>query len=76
MGTSACVLTSHILDKKYEASILAASQIVSNSFNEYRMKNIEVNGEEAHQNVVNAIVAQKADPNNVVTAYTFLINIR
>lgn len=74
MGTSACVLTSHILDKKYEASIIAASQIVSNSFNEYRRKNIEVNGEEAHQNVVNAIIAQKADKDNVVFTQSFLEN--
>ena len=61
LGTVTCIVTSNILSLKYQAAIISASSFVVDSFNDYKHKVKEIYGEEAHQNIVNAIMVEKAE---------------
>ena len=58
-GTIMCILGANHLNRKQQASLASAYALLNRSYHQYMVKNIETNGEEAHDRVVEAI---KADP--------------
>ena len=61
MSTIACVFGANILNKRQQASLASAYALIDNSYKEYTAKLKELYGEEAHNNIVDAIAAEKCD---------------
>ena len=61
MSTIACVFGANILNKRQQASLASAYALVDSSYKEYKAKLKELYGEEAHNNIVDAIAAEKCD---------------
>ena len=58
-STIACVLGANILNKHQQASLVSAYALIENSYREYKAKLKELYGEEAHNNIINAIATDK-----------------
>lgn len=69
VGTIACIAGANILNKRQQASLISAYTLVEKSFKEYKDKLKELYGEEAHQNIVDAIAIEKAEEVGVRGAY-------
>ena len=61
MSTIACVFGANILNKRQQASLASAYALIDNSYKEYKAKLKELYGEEAHNNIVDAIAAEKCN---------------
>ena len=61
MSTIACVFGANILNQRQQASLASAYALIDNSYKEYKAKLKELYGEEAHNNIVDAIAAEKCD---------------
>lgn len=59
-GTLACIFGANIMNKKQQAALVSAYALIDSSFKEYKQKLKELYGEEAHENIVNAIAVEKA----------------
>ena len=75
MSTIACVFGANILNKRQQASLASAYALIDNSYKEYKAKLKELYGEEAHNNIVDAIAAEKYEDVHVyagglTSAYT------
>ena len=75
MSTIACVFGANILNKRQQASLASAYALIDNSYKEYKAKLKELYGEEAHNNIVDAIAAEKREDVHVyagglTSAYT------
>lgn len=60
-GTVACIFGANIMNKRHQAALVSAYTLVDSSFKEYKQKLKELYGEEAHNNVVDAIAVEKVD---------------
>ena len=67
VSTIACIFGANILNKRTQASLASAYALLDNSYKEYKTKLKDLYGEEAHNNVVNAIVAEKAEDMSIWT---------
>lgn len=61
MSTIACVFGANILNQRQQASLVSAYALIDNSYKEYQAKLKELYGEEAHNNIVDAIAAEECD---------------
>ena len=61
MSTIACVFGANILNQRQQASLASAYALIDSSYKEYKAKLKELYGEEAHNNIVDAIAAEKCD---------------
>ena len=61
MSTIACVFGANILNQRQQASLASAYALIDNSYKEYKAKLKELYGEEAHNNIVDAIAAEECD---------------
>lgn len=61
LSTIACVFGANILNKRQQASLASAYALIDSSYKEYKAKLKELYGEEAHNNIVDAIAAEKCD---------------
>lgn len=61
ISTIACVFGANILNQRQQASLASAYALVDSSYKEYKAKLKELYGEEAHNNIVDAIAAEKCD---------------
>lgn len=61
VSTIACVFGANILNQRQQASLASAYALIDNSYKEYKAKLKELYGEEAHNNIVDAIAAEKCD---------------
>ena len=61
MSTIACVFGANVLNQRQQASLASAYALIDSSYKEYKAKLKELYGEEAHNNIVNAIAAEKCD---------------
>lgn len=68
LGTATCIITANILNIKNQAAIISASGFIADSFTTYKSKVKELYGEEAHQNIVNAIMVEKAEDKKIYYA--------
>lgn len=60
MGTITCIFGANVLNKRTQAALVSAYALVDNSYKEYKQKLKELYGEEAHEEIVNAIAVEKA----------------
>lgn len=61
MSTIACVFGANILNQHQQASLASAYALIDSSYKEYKAKLKELYGEEAHNNIVDAIAAKKCE---------------
>lgn len=61
MSTIACVFGANILNQCQQASLASAYALIDSSYKEYKAKLKELYGEEAHNNIVDAIASEKCD---------------
>ena len=61
MSTIVCVFGANILNQRQQASLASAYALIDSSYKEYKAKLKELYGEEAHNNIVDAIAAEKCD---------------
>lgn len=59
VSTIACIFGANILNKRQQASLASAYALINSSYKEYKSKLKELYGEEAHNNIVDAIAAEK-----------------
>lgn len=60
-ATIACIFGANALNKNQQAALMSAYALVDNSYKEYKGKVKELYGEETHQEIVNAIMIEKAE---------------
>lgn len=60
-ATIACIFGANVLNKRHQASLASAYALVDSSYKDYKNKVKELYGEETHQEVVNAIMIEKAE---------------
>lgn len=65
-STIACIFGANLINTKYQAALISAYTMVSNSYKEYRKKVKELYGEEAHEKVVNSIVNEKCSDTHII----------
>lgn len=60
-GTVMCVIGVHLLTSRTQANVASAYALLERSYSEYKDKLIELYGQEAHEEIVDAIAAEKAE---------------
>lgn len=61
VSTVACVFGANILNQRQQASLASAYALIDSSYKEYKAKLKELYGEEAHNNIIDAIAAKKRE---------------
>lgn len=59
-STIACILGANVLNKRAQASLMSAYALVNTSYKEYKDKLKELYGQEAHNNIVESLMVEKA----------------
>lgn len=67
-ATIACIFGANVLNRRQQASLASAYALVSRSFTEYKNKVRELYGQEAHEKIVSAIMAEKPQPPSIYGA--------
>lgn len=60
-ATLACIFGANILNKRQQAALMSAYMLVDTKFKEYKDKVKEIYGEEAHNEIINKIMIEKAE---------------
>lgn len=60
-GTIACIFGANVMNKKHQAALVSAYTLIDSSYKEYKQKLKELYGQEAHEEIVNAIAVEKAE---------------
>ena len=74
-STIACIFGSNILSKRRQANLASAYALLNESYKQYQNKVKELYGEDAHQEIMDAIAAEKAE-NMAVQAPGYVNNNR
>lgn len=61
VSTVACVFGANVLNQRQQASLASAYALIDSSYKEYKVKLKELYGEEAHNNIIDAIAAKKRE---------------
>ena len=69
VGTVACIFGANVLNKREQASLMSAYALMDGAYKDYRNKVKEIHGEEAHQEIVNAIAVEKANDTYIRNGY-------
>lgn len=59
VSTAACILGSSVLSRKQQASLVSTYALLNTSYNDYKRKLKELYGENAHNEIINAIAVEK-----------------
>ena len=59
-GTLVCIFGANVMNKKQQAAIMSAYTLLDSSYKKYRLKLKELYGQEAHEEIVNAIAVEEA----------------
>lgn len=65
VSTIACIFGANILNKRQQASLASAYALINSSYKEYKSKLKELYGEEAHNNIVDAIAVEKCSDSHI-----------
>lgn len=60
-STVMCVIGVHLLTSRAQANVASAYALVEQSYKAYKNKVIEIYGQEAHEEIVDAIIAERAE---------------
>ena len=71
VATIGCIVASHKIDKEHIAVLTASAAAIAKKYDDYRKANIEVNGKEAHDRVVEKLEIQKAKESNICAESMF-----
>lgn len=74
-ATVVCIFGANILNKKHQANLASAYALVDQSYKQYQQKVKEIYSEDAHQEIMDAIAAEKAE-NMAVQAPGYVNNNR
>lgn len=74
-ATVVCIFGANILNKKHQANLASAYALVDQSYKQYQQKVKEIYSEDAHQEIMDAIAAEKAE-NMAVQATGYVNNNR
>lgn len=69
VATLTCIFGANVMNKRNQAALVSMYTLVDSSYKEYKHKLKELYGEETHNNVVNAIMVEKAEDMRVSGAY-------
>lgn len=69
VSTIACIFGANALNHRQQAALMSAYALLDNSYKEYKKKLIELHGQEAHEEIVNAIAIEKAKDVKVTGSY-------
>lgn len=72
-GTLACIFGANVLNKRQQAALMSAYTLLDSSYKQYQQKVKEIYGEDAHQEIIDAIAAEKAE-NVGINAPSFVSN--
>jgi hypothetical protein len=72
-GTIACIFGANILNRQHQAALISAYTLVDRSFKEYKEKLKELYGEETHNNVVDALMVEKAKNVGITASSMFTL---
>lgn len=70
LSTAACIIGASVLGRKAQISAAGAYMAAANAYEQYKLKNIEANGLDAHHNVLDALAAEKSS-GAIISAYDF-----
>lgn len=59
--TIVCIFGANVLNQRNQAALAGAYAFIDNSYKEYKKKLVELHGEEMHQEIIDAIAAEKAE---------------
>lgn len=65
IATMGCIVASHKIDKEHIAVIAASGAGIAKKYDDYRKTNIEVNGKDAHDRVMEKLEVQQAKDSNL-----------
>lgn len=68
LSSAACIIGASVLGRKAQVSAAGAYMAAVNAYEQYKLKNIEVNGLEAHRRVLDSIAAEKSSGEIISTA--------
>lgn len=68
-ATIACIFGANVLNKRKQAALMSAYALLDNSYKDYKRKLIELHGKETHEEIVDAIAAEKAENKPISGAY-------
>lgn len=60
VSTLACIFGANVLNKRQQAALVSAYTLIDTSYKEYKGKLKELYGEEAHNNIVDSLMVEKA----------------
>lgn len=72
-GTIGCIVASHKIDQKHILTIAGAGAGIAKKYDDYRKANIEVNGKEAHDKVMEKLAVEKAKEQRISGDFMFNI---
>lgn len=61
VATLTCIFGANVISKRQQAALVSAYTLVDSSYKEYKQKLKELYGEEAHNEIVDSIMVEKAD---------------
>lgn len=67
--TVACIFGANFLNKRQQEALMSAYALLDESFSDYKRKLVELYGEETHQNILEAIAAEKAEDTHINASY-------
>ena len=68
-STVVCIFGANVLNKRHQAALVSAYTMLDSSYKEYRQKLKELYGEEAHEEIMNAIAIEKAEDMYIRNVY-------
>lgn len=60
VGTITCIFGANVLSKRHQAALVSAYAMLDSSYKDYRRKLKELYGQEAHEEIVNALAVEKS----------------
>lgn len=68
-ATITCIFGANMLNKRKQAALISAYSLIDNSYKQYKQKVVEIHGKDAHEEIMDAIAAEKAENIPVTGSY-------
>lgn len=71
VGTVVCIAKARRIDKTHIATLGGTAAVMAKKYDDYRKANIRVNGRDAHEKVLEELMAKKAEESNIYSESFF-----
>ena len=61
VGTISCMIGANVINKRKQAALVSAYTLIDSSYKQYKQNLKEIYGDEAHEEIVNAMMIEKAE---------------